>query len=107
MMSKWLWYLVAGLGAWYWWNSVRCKEIARGAGAQACQRANVQFLDDSVVCTRIRLKRNSQGRVQLLRLYLFEFTSDGSQRYQGRISLLGQRILHIDMDAHRLPTEES
>ena len=86
----------------YWWDMLRTKEVARSAGLKACERASVQFLDDTVVSKKFWLRRNPRGRIQLCRLYLFEFTSDGSKRYQGRIVLLGQKVSEVDMDAYRI-----
>jgi len=38
----------------------------------------------------------------LCRLFFFEFSSDGAQRYQGRIVLLGKQVREIEMDAYRI-----
>jgi hypothetical protein len=103
-MSDFLWLGLLLLALWYWWDTVRCKEIARGAGLRACQRASVQFLDDTVERKRLWLRRNRQGHVQLCRLYFFEFSSDGAQRYQGRIVMLGQAVREVELDAYRCPT---
>lgn len=81
---------------------MHCKEIARKAGKTACQQNQVQLLDDTVEKKKIWLRRNQLGRLQLCRLYLFEFTSDGTQRYQGRIVLAGQFVVDISMDAYRI-----
>ncbi|HEC18032.1 MAG TPA: DUF3301 domain-containing protein [Gammaproteobacteria bacterium] len=104
-MSEILWLFSIGLGTWYWWDTMRAQEAAREAGLRACQQTNVQFLDDTVERKRQWLRRNTQGRVQLCRLYFFEFTSDGSQRYQGRIVMFGQRLREVEMDAYRMPPE--
>lgn len=104
-MSDILWLTTIVLGIWYWWDTVRTQEIAREAGLHACQQANVQFLDDTVERKRQWLRRNSHGRIQLCRLYFFEFTSDGSVRYQGRIVMFGQALREVEMDAYRIPLE--
>ncbi len=104
-MSDFLWLLILGLGLWYWWDAIRTQEIAHSAGKRACQQAEVQILDDTVERKRQWLRRNSQGGIQLCRLYFFEFTSDGSERYQGRIVMFGQTVREIEMDAYRIPQE--
>jgi len=104
-MSDILWLVTLGLGMWYWWDSIRTQELAREAGLRACQRANVQFLDDTVERKRQWLRRNTGGRIQICRLYFFEFTSDGSERYQGRIVMFGQALREVEMDAYRIPPE--
>jgi hypothetical protein len=104
-MSEILWLASIGLGMWYWWDTVRTQEIARNAGKRACQQAGVQFLDDSVERKRQWLRRNAAGRVQLCRLYFFEFTSDGAVRYHGRIVMFGQAVREVEMDAYRISAE--
>ena len=104
-MSDFLWLVLLGSGLWYWWDTVRTQEIARSAGKHSCQKNSVQFLDDSVERKRQWLRRNSEGRIQLCRLYFFEFTSDGSERYQGRIVMFGQAVREIELDAYRIPDE--
>ena len=104
-MSDILWLASLALGLWYWWDTVRTQEIARSAGKRACQQSSVQFLDDSVERKRQWIRRNSEGRIQLCRLYFFEFTSDGAERYQGRIVMFGQAVREVEMDAYRLPNE--
>jgi hypothetical protein len=104
-MSDILWLASIGLGMWYWWDTVRTQELAREAGLRACQKAEVQFLDDTVERKRQWLRRNAHGRIQLCRLYFFEFTSDGNERYQGRIVMFGQALREVEMDAYRIPPE--
>ena len=86
----------------YWWDTMRCKEIARQAGIAACKQAQVQFLDDTVQHKKVWLRRNERGRLQLCRLFIFEFASDGVYRYSGRIVMLGARVQDVAMDAYRL-----
>lgn len=88
-------------GIWYWLDCMRAKEIATLAGAQACQRHTVYFLDESVALTRVRLRRNPAGHIVLYREYRFEFTNDGAYRYHGRIHLLGKQVRGTDMEAYR------
>lgn len=99
--SWWLLLIIPGVS--YWWDTLRAKEIARHAGLAICRRNEVQFLDDTVERKRLWLRRNEQGRLQLCRLYFFEFASDGAQRYQGRVTLLGHQVHEVEMDAYRLP----
>lgn len=104
-MSNTWWLALLLLGVWYWWDTLRTKEAARLSGLHACQQAGVQFLDDTVQRKRLWLRRNQQGRLQLCRLYFFEFTSDGAQRYEGRIVVLGKQVQEVDMDAYRITTD--
>lgn len=81
---------------------MRCKELARNAGRQACQNSEVQFLDDTVEQKKIWLRRNEIGNLQFCRLFFFEFSSDGTHRYQGRIVMLGKVVKEVEMDAYRI-----
>lgn len=92
--------LLAATG--YWWDTMQSKEAAKTAGIQACQNAQVQFLDDTVEQKKIWIRRNERGRLQFCRLFIFEFASDGAYRYQGRIVVIGKRVEEVSMDAYRL-----
>jgi len=101
-MTGILWLAVLLLVMWFWWDGLRSKEQARKAGLLACQRAGVQFLDDTVERKTISLRRDADGRIQLFRIFHFEFASDGDRRYSGRIAMLGQRVREVEMDAYRI-----
>ena len=87
---------LAGL-LWYWLGAMRCKEIARAAGRHASQEAQAQFLDDTVELTKLRLRRDAHGRLAWHREYRLEFTRDGAYRIRGALTMLGQRVLSLDM----------
>lgn len=72
------------------------------AGKRACDHAQVQFLDDTVALKKLSLQRGQNGRLQFRRLFVFEFTSDGAVRYQGRITISGKRVDEVEMDAYRI-----
>lgn len=87
---------------WFAWNTIRAKEIARRAGQQACTDAEVQFLDQTVQNHKLWLCRDERRRLQLCRVYLFEFTRHGGERYQGRVILIGGRVYEVEMDAYKI-----
>ena len=88
--------------AWYWWDTMQSKELARSAGKRVCDRHGVQFLDDTVEKKKIWIRRNSSGKLELCRIFFFEFATDGAQRYQGRVVILGKSVSDVDMDAYRV-----
>ncbi|MDH5182437.1 MAG: DUF3301 domain-containing protein [Gammaproteobacteria bacterium] len=96
--------LLAGV-IWFWLASLRAKEIATGIAKHLCTKAQVMLLDDSVALKGLSLARNRQGSVSFKRVFRFEFASDGRERYQGKIIMLGIDIIGSDMDAYRI-TEE-
>ena len=87
---------------WYWWDTTQCKEIARRTCKAKCDLAGVQFLDDTVEQKKIWVRRNGAGKLELCRLFFFEFATDGEYRYQGRVVLLGKFVSEINMDAYRI-----
>jgi hypothetical protein len=96
-----------GLVALYLWRSgeytVRARELAR----EHCRRLDLQLLDDSVVITRIWPMRSASGRLIFRRSYRFEFASTGDRRYRGTLVLEGLQLSNIELDAYRLPPEDS
>lgn len=103
-IELWLVLLIAA-GAVWWWQANQALEQARRAGRQACRRAGVQFLDDSVVRTRVR-PAWSAGGLRLRRRYMFEFATRGDRRYSGWICTLGRRVTEVRMEPHAFPEDE-
>lgn len=97
------------LGVVYLNDAWRSLERARIVARDLCARAEVQFLDGSVVPAGVRIER-VRGRFGLVRLYRFEFSSDGQARHLGELSLRGRRTHRVSMDlpkGGRLLDEES
>ncbi len=94
--------LVMAALLWFWLHSIRILELAREAGRQACARAEVQFLDDTVAGTRLQLARDSNGRRILRRSYRFEFTETGDSRREGEVVMLGDRVESVSMEPYRI-----
>jgi hypothetical protein len=81
-----------------WVDSLRARERAVQAGRSACQRYDLQFLDDTVSFARIRLARNEEGELRIVRTYTFEFSDTGNNRRHGAIVMLGGELqdLHLE-----------
>ena len=89
-MSQFLLLPVLLLGAWFWLDGMRAKEQATRAARRACERHELQLLDETVVLVRLRLGRDHHGRAGWRRRYRFEFTREGDIRSQGEVELLGR-----------------
>lgn len=76
---------IAGL----WYDIMRARETAVTAARRACDAAGVQLLDDTVAVAALALRRRSDGRIALRRVYRFEFSDTGNNRLCGSITLLG------------------
>lgn len=90
--------LVAGIGLWFWRDSLGAREQARAASARACREIGVQLLDDTVALERLWLRRDRDGRLRWERLYLFEFTDTGQHRQVGSVLLIGWRVEVLQME---------
>lgn len=102
-MTKLLGLLALAGMIWYWLDAMRAKEIAVAGGRIACEEVGVSFLDETVAMSRVRLGRNRAGQRVIIRDYRFEFTSDGSQRYRGLLTLVGKQVEQLQMEPYRIP----
>ncbi|HEX4153038.1 MAG TPA: DUF3301 domain-containing protein [Steroidobacteraceae bacterium] len=75
-----------------WHSALEAREAANRIARDACSRAVVQFLDDTVAFAGFSLRRDVTGRRRLLRTYTFDYTPDGFDRAQGFIVLSGARL---------------
>lgn len=89
---------------WFWWENRGVAELAYQITRQTCESAGVQLLNDTVGWKKIRLERNTKGRMQIQRTYFFEFSTDIERRYRGEIEMLGKRLNRIEMEAYRIST---
>ncbi|WP_372982474.1 DUF3301 domain-containing protein [Marinobacter sediminum] len=97
------WLFTATFVVWYWWRAKAIKDFVLQAARRYCKSMDVMLLDDAVYLRGLWFKRDPEGRIRVWRRFLFDFTSTGEERYTGRIIMLGQRIMHMELDAHRIP----
>ena len=97
-MTEILPIIVLAAIAWFWWGSTRAREVAVNAAAQACARANVQFLDQSVNMRQMKMQRDKTGNMRIARMYGFEFSSSGHQREFGYAVTLGDQLVRVHLD---------
>ena len=93
------WALAAlALLAWLWFDSMRAREHAVAAGSRACERDQLQFLDETVECVSLRPVRDENGRITLRRVYRFEFSDNGNNRRGGSIVMMGGEVESLIME---------
>jgi hypothetical protein len=92
---------IAG-GLLFWVDSLKARERALQAGRSACQRYDLQFLDDTVSFTRLRLARNDEGQLRIARTYTFEFSDTGNNRRHGAIVMLGGELQDLRLEPYRV-----
>ena len=86
--------MLAGALAFAAWSAARAAaERAAQVGRDACAAAGVQWLDQSVHASGLRLRRGPDGRLGLERSFRFEYSHDGSDRHVGRLVLQGDRLV--------------
>jgi hypothetical protein len=89
-------------GVLLWLDSLRARERAVKAGRAACERYALQFLDDTVSFTRIRLRRDGDGQLRIARTYTFEFSDTGNNRRHGAIVMLGGELEDMQLEPYRI-----
>ena len=92
---------VALLGFFIWENA-GYRDRAIAIAKQQCEHQDVQLLDDTIALLSVKLKRDARGNFAVTRSYEFEFTSTGDQRYHGQLILHGKRLLHVELQPHRI-----
>lgn len=78
--------------AWFWLDSLDKRERAILLGDELARRFHLQMLDETVVCNKLWLARNSRGQVNFLRTYAFEVSANGTERLHCHLILLGNQL---------------
>ncbi len=94
--------LVLVAAALLWADSLRARERAVRAGKSACERYQLQFLDDTVSFARMRLARDDGGQLKISRTYTFEFSDTGNNRRHGAIVMLGGDVADLHLEPYRM-----
>ncbi|GAA5216319.1 DUF3301 domain-containing protein [Corallincola platygyrae] len=101
-LSSFFWLILLMLFAGYWWRSRAVKELALKAARAHCEQMNVQLLDYTAYQQKLRIRRGKDGKLHFLRIFQFEFSSMGEDRYIGRVEMLGNKLQHIELAPHRI-----
>ena len=94
--------VIIAAGIFLWLDSLRARERAVQAGRAACQRYDLQFLDETVSFTRLRLARDQDGQLKIARTYTFEFSDTGNNRRHGAIVMLGGELQDLQLEPFRI-----
>lgn len=90
--------LALGLLAVFWRDSLAAREAALRAAARACAQSRVQLLDGALMISELGLRRDASGWLRIWRLYEFEFSVEGRDRFPGRVGMSGQRVEVVQLD---------
>ncbi|HEY0332540.1 MAG TPA: DUF3301 domain-containing protein [Stenotrophomonas sp.] len=86
--------MIFGAAAFAYFNSSRAAaERAEVLGRNACRAADVQWLDQSVHATGVRVSRLPSGWLGLERTFRFDYSHDGIDRQSGRLVLRGGELV--------------
>jgi hypothetical protein len=98
--------IVLVLACLYWYDSLRARERALLAGRAACEHERVQFLDETVALSSLRVGRDEAGRLRLRRFYAFEFSDPllegGNNRRDGSVVMLADRVESLTLAPVRI-----
>lgn len=97
--------LCAAVAAWFW-RGHGIRERALERVKQHCAKLDIELLDGNVALRGLALRRDTRGNRRLARLYDFEFTVTGEQRLSGSISMFGQQLGRIELDAYPISTPQ-
>ena len=89
--------IVTVLVAWFWFDGMKAREIGVHAVRQACDAEGLQLLDETISLSSLKPARNDDGRLTLRRVYQFEYSDTGNNRRQGRVHLLGGRVVLLNV----------
>ncbi len=92
-----------GAAAMLTWNNWRAREHAERLARETCKRMGLQFLDDSVGMKSWRIVRDADPRTGLRhwairRIFQFEFSRQGADRWPAELILLSGRLLGVEFN---------
>lgn len=87
------------------WRARRIHETAVRLTRRHCEREEVLLLDETVSLKKLRLRRDGGGRLRIWRLYTFEFTVTGGERYSGETRVIGDLVEKVVLPPHRFYPE--
>ena len=86
--------MIAGAIGFAFWDRARAAaDRATELGRNACQAANVQWLDQSVHATGMKLCRLPNGWLGFERSFRFDYSYDGVERHSGLLVLRGRQLV--------------
>jgi hypothetical protein len=91
--------LALAAGAALWHATLGARELANSAALETCTGVGAQLLDGTVAFQRIRLQRGADGRRQIERTYLFDYTVDGATRRQGFVIVAGGAVASVGLQS--------
>src|SRR3954470_18915054 len=92
--------IVIAAGIFFWLDSLRARERAVRAGRSACERYALQFLDDTVSFSRLRLDRDDEGQLKIAPTSPLNFPDTGNTRPHGAVVMLGGDVQDLRLEPY-------
>lgn len=89
----------------YWWRIAEQKAFAVNNAKNYCRLRKVQLLDQTLVFKKFRLEKFN-GKRKLCRVYEFDFSHNGVDRYKGEIILNGFNFIRVILAMDELEITE-
>lgn len=89
------------LAALFAWQHHRVRHRAYAAALRYTRFHEVLLLDESIVLKRMRIRLSHSSLFTIERLFQFEFSSLGDERYRGEVIFLGMRQAQIKLQAFK------
>lgn len=83
------------------WQHLDARRLAQRSAKNYCDKVGVQFLDQNVILRGLSIARSPRSLFALRRQFGFEFSSVGDRRYIGFITLLGQRVVDVELEPYK------
>ena len=92
-------FIIAGcIALLYWGSSQQCKHYAVIYARRECELQKAQLLDQTVQQIKISMSRDQGDRWRIWREYRFEYSLDGVNRHEGRLTMLGRKLLRTALE---------
>jgi len=93
MTALWIFTLVILFFLWYEIFKTREQVIKRCL--QVCREADLQFLDQTVAVISVKFRFGRNKRLELHRIYQFEYSENGVDRFKAYVDMIDNRIISI------------
>lgn len=92
--------ILAGVlsASWFWYDTMRIRELANTVAQHGCRRADVQFLDGTVSFAKLSIVNTARG-LRFRRVFVFDYSEDGENRLQGFVVFAGSEVLNLGLQA--------
>jgi len=83
----------------FWQSHLRARELAIAHAKALCKQHDVQWLDQSVALSHMRLHRNTQGWPSAYRTFVFDYANATGERRHGQISVFSGEVTECSLFA--------